>query len=35
MYNFKTYSVDAWLESMRSKKDISDLLPSDLIDKLI
>lgn len=35
MYNFKTYSVDAWLESMRGKKDISDLLPSDLIDKLI
>jgi hypothetical protein len=32
VYNFKNYSVDAWLESMRG---ISDLLPSNLIDKLI
>jgi len=32
VYNFKNYSVDAWLERMRG---ISDLLPSNLIDKLI
>jgi hypothetical protein len=32
VYNFKNYSVDAWLERMRGK---SDLLPSNVIDKLI
>jgi len=34
VYNLKNYSIDAWLESMRRKKDM-DLLPSNLIDKLI
>uniref|UniRef100_A0A6C0LH85 Uncharacterized protein n=1 Tax=viral metagenome TaxID=1070528 RepID=A0A6C0LH85_9ZZZZ len=32
VYNFKNYSADAWLESMRGK---SELLPGVLIDKLI
>lgn len=32
VYNFKNYNVDAWLRSMRDK---SELLPSNLIDDLI
>ena len=33
VYNFKSYSVDVWLERMRGKSE--SLLPSNLIDKLI